>query len=110
MRTTYSPLPAFDRGDPSPGRTLLLRALWLLWQALRLPALALLIILEPLVAFVLSAAALVGIVIACFIKLSGDLPHFPFWGMVGSSVGCMLLLMVYHGVMQFLSRWDPLAH
>ena len=115
MHATYFPPATYDRGDPpferrrTLGRRLLRGALWLVWHAVRLPLLALLIILEPLVAVALSAAAVVGVVTACFIKLSGDLPHFPFWGMVGSSVGCMLLLMAYHAIRLFLSRWNPLA-
>lgn len=50
--------------------------LWLLWQCLRVPAVLLLVILEPVVSFVLSALALLGVLTALFWKLAGP-PHFP---------------------------------
>lgn len=104
MRTVPHPQATIDRGDPPLGRTLAFGALALLWLTIRLPVRAFLRILEPFVSGFLSLAAVVGIVTACFIRLSGDLPHFPFWGMMGFSVGCMLLLMAYHAVLHLLSQ------
>jgi len=98
------PLATLDHGDPPFGRSLVLGTLRVLWNAVRLPMLALLIILEPLVTLILSAMAFVGVVAACVLRLSGDLPHFPFWGMMGFSVVCMLLLMAYHALLRLLSR------
>lgn len=77
--------------------------LWLIWQAIRLPLLALLKILEPIVSTVLAAAALLGVLTALFWKLASDRPHFPFFGVIALSVGCFLLLTLYHAAIRLLS-------
>lgn len=77
--------------------------LWLIWQAIRLPVLALLTILEPIVSTVLAAAALLGVLTALFWKLASSRPDFPFFGTLALSVGCFLLLALYHGVIRLLS-------
>ena len=77
--------------------------LWLIWQALRIPVLALLTILEPIVSTLLVAAALLGTLTAIFWKLASNRPDFPFLGVLALSVGCILLLTLYHGVIQLLS-------
>jgi hypothetical protein len=84
--------------------------LWLAWQAVRVPVLALLTILEPIVSTVLVAAALLGTLTALFWKLASNRPDFPFLGVLGLSLGCFLLLSLYHGLIHFLSgvtdrRW-----
>jgi hypothetical protein len=45
--------------------------LWLLWQCIRVPALLLLVVLEPVVSFVLSSLALLGVLTAFFWKFVG---------------------------------------
>lgn len=77
--------------------------LWLIWQAVRVPVLALLMILEPIVSTVLVAAALLGTLTALFWKLASDRPDFPFFGVLSVSVGCYLLLTLYHGAIRLLS-------
>ena len=77
--------------------------LWLIWQAIRVPALALLMILEPIISTVLVAAALLGTLTAIFWKLASNRPDFPFLGALALSVGCFLLLTLYHGAMRLLS-------
>jgi hypothetical protein len=72
-------------------------------STIRLPVLALLVTLSPLVQFLLSAFALLGVLTALFFRLLGT-PNFPFWGMIGFSIGCRLLLMAYHGLVHLLSR------
>ena len=76
----------------------------MLWQIVRLPVLAVLLVLEPFVSLILTAVGFLGIVVAVILKFSGDLPHFPFWEMVGFSVGALLLLMTYHVLIGILSR------
>lgn len=89
----------------SPRRSVLPRSIcWLLWQTVRLPLLALLLLLEPFVNLVLTGLGMLGVLVAIILKCSGDLPHFPFWGMMACSISCMLLLMVYHALIGFLSR------
>ena len=79
----------------------LLRVCWLL---VRMPALAVLLALEPVVSFVLSAVGILGIAAALILRLSGALPQFPFWGMLGFSVGVLLLLSAYHALLGILAR------
>lgn len=76
----------------------------MLWLIVRLPVLAVLLVLEPLVSLVLAAFGFIGIVVAVILKFSGDLPHFPFWEMMAFSVGALLLLMAYHALIGILSR------
>lgn len=82
---------------------LLAGLLWAAWQAIRVPVLALLLILEPIVSTVLAAAALLGVLTAIFWKLASNRPEFPFFGTLALSVGCFLLLALYHGLIQLLS-------
>lgn len=77
---------------------------WIVWQAVRLPLLALLLLFEPFVSLVLTAVGFLGVVVAIILKCSGDLPHFPFWGMMAFSVGSVLLLMAYEVLIRLLSR------
>jgi uncharacterized membrane protein len=69
----------------------------------RLPSLAFLIILEPVVRFVLSGAALVAVLAAFLFEFSGAVSSFPFWQTIAISIGCVLLLA------SFLSGIEKLA-
>ena len=69
----------------------LLRVCWLL---VRMPALNL----------VLTATGVLGNAAALILRLSGALPHFPFWGMLGFSIGAFLLLTAYHILSDILTR------
>ena len=64
----------------------------ILWNLLRLPALAALLALEPFISAALTVVDILGIAAALILNLSGDLPGFPFWGMVAASLGMLLLL------------------
>jgi len=75
--------------------------LWLLWQCVRVPALLLLVTLEPVVSFVLSALALLGVLTALFWKLTGP-RHFPFFLVLGISLGFQLALILYHALLRLL--------
>lgn len=97
-------LPYEDRREPARERTLAWGILWILWQIVRLPVLAVLLVLEPFVSLILTGFGFLGIVVALILKFSGDLPHFPFWLMMAFSVGAMLLLMAYHAMIAIFSR------
>lgn len=75
---------------------------WGLWQVVRWPVLTLLITLEPLARVVLGGIALLGTLMAFFF---GEIHarHFHFWGMLGFSLGCMGLLLVYYWAIRVLS-------
>jgi hypothetical protein len=77
--------------------------LWLIWQAIRVPVLAFLLILEPIVSTLLAAAALLGTLTAIFWKLASNRADFPFFGVLALSLGCFLLLAVYHAAIRLLS-------
>lgn len=101
---TSHTLPYDNRHELPRGRTLAWGILWFLWQVVRLPILAVLLVLEPFVSLVLTAFGFLGIVVALILKLSGDLPHFPFWLMMAFSVGAILVLMMYHALIGIFSR------
>lgn len=84
---------------PSSGATLALRAVW---AGVRLPVLTLLVILEPLVRFALSALALLLVLTALFLEVAST-RAIPFWGMLGTAVGCVALLALYQGLIRGLS-------
>lgn len=76
--------------------------LWLLWQCIRMPMFLLLVVLEPVVSFVFGAFALLGVLTAFFWKFFGP-PHFPFFLMLGISLGFELILLVYYKLLRLLS-------
>jgi hypothetical protein len=94
-------------GEPAEGRHLAARvALGLLlvtWTAIRLPLLAFLMILEPVVRVVLSGLALLVTLCALFLVAVTPSGTFPFWGMLAAGLGCFGLLTLYYGLMRLLS-------
>lgn len=73
------------------------------WNVVRLPIVATLAVLEPVVRTILAGIALLGILTALFSEFIVRAPNFPFWPMIGVSVGSALLLMVYYAVMRVFS-------
>ena len=82
---------------------LLAALLWVVWQALRLPILTLLVLFEPIVNFVLSAVGLLVALTAFFWKFADSKPGFPFWTIIAASLACVLVLVLYHALLRFLS-------
>ena len=76
----------------------------ILWNLFRLPVLAVLLALEPLISTALTVVGVLGIAAALILKLSGDLPGMPFWGMIAVSVGMLLLLTTYHALLTILAQ------
>jgi hypothetical protein len=74
-----------------------------LWRVACLPALMLLVILEPLVTFVFAALALLGLLTTLFFYLVGP-PEFPVWTMLALSLGFAILLVPYHALIRMLSN------
>ena len=71
------------------------------WTLIRLPALALLLILEPVARVLLAGFALLMALSAFFWLAVLGLAAFPFWRMLLLAVGAWLLLAFYHA----LTRW-----
>jgi hypothetical protein len=101
---TSHTLPYNDRHELPHRRSLGQSILWILWQTVRLPVLAVLLVLEPFVTLMLTAFGFLGIVTALILEFSGDVPHFPFWTMTAFSVGAIMLLMAYHALLTVFSR------
>jgi hypothetical protein len=79
-------------------------ALRILWGGIRLPVVALLELLEPIVRTILAAAALLVLLTALFFKAAAPPGiSFPFWGMLASAFGCLLLTALYSAALRFLS-------
>jgi hypothetical protein len=78
----------------------LLRAVWALF---RLPLLAILVILEPLVRVLLGAFALLLVLAALFFELATPRASIPVWGMLTTAVGCVTLLALYYAILRLLS-------
>jgi hypothetical protein len=77
-------------------------ALWVLWQSIRLPLFLFLLVLEPVATLVLGGLALLGVLTALFWKFFGP-PDFPFFLMLGISLGFELALIVYHRLLRLLA-------
>jgi len=97
-------MPFDNHSVRSVRRTFPVRTLRTLWTLVRPPVLAVLLAFEPLVSLLLTATGVLGIAAALILRMSGDLPRLPFWGMLGFSVGTLLLLTAYHCVIHILAR------
>jgi hypothetical protein len=73
-----------------------------LWLVVRLPALMLLVILEPVVALVCGGLSLLGLFTTVFFNLIAA-PHFPTWTMLTISISFGLALVLYEGAIVVLS-------
>ena len=74
-----------------------------LWALIRLPAVTVLLALEPLVSLVLVGIFVLGTGAAVILRLSGDLPDLPFWGIMAFSFGSLMVLSVYFVLIGLLS-------
>jgi hypothetical protein len=88
---------------PHSGQDIAAPALRALWACVRLPVLALLVIVEPVVRLILSALALLLVLTALFLEVVSS-RAIPFWGMLGAAIGCVALLVLYEQSIRGLSR------
>ena len=79
-----------------------LGAVSLAWAALRLPLLALLVILEPVVKVLLAGSALLIALTAVFFSLLRPLSSFPLGGMLAVAASLVLLLALYYSLLRLL--------
>ncbi len=79
-------------------------AVGMLWQTVRLPLLALLTLLEPVVRWMLTLAMMLGIFAAVAFELSAAGPQFPFLGVLALSFACAVMLLAYYALLALLSR------
>ena len=92
-----------QRIDPDRIREILVGVVRIAWQVFRLPVLALFVILEPVIGFLLSVSALLLTLCAIFFKFVVHRADFPFVMMLGFSIGCIFTLALYHGAIRVLS-------
>ena len=102
MKTASRRIQEADEGSflTDLARGILLLVVWVV----RAPLLLIFAFLEPFVRLVLMGTALLGVLTAFVYRASGVAPHFPFWQMIGLSLGCVFLLAGYHSVLRLLSR------
>ena len=72
-------------------------------KAIRLTVFAILAVFEPIIRVALSLLALVGICLSVFNRYVVYAPHFPFWLVIGISMGCAVALAMYYKLMRFLT-------
>lgn len=73
------------------------------WTLIRLPVLALLVILEPVARVVLAGFALLMTLTALFWGALLGLSAFPFWGMLALAISAWLLLGFYYVLVRLFS-------
>ncbi len=80
-------------------RPLLNRLARTLSTAVRLPIVALLLLLEPVVNVVCGAAAILGVLVAVVFELSAAGPRFPFIEVTALSLAFGVILVLYHSAL-----------
>jgi hypothetical protein len=85
-----------------PGRHWTQEYARVLWHLIRLPVLALLVILRPIVTLLCGGMALLGVLTTIFFVVV-HAPHFPAWTMLFLSLGLLFGLIVYEGAIRVLS-------
>lgn len=76
----------------------------LAWQVVRLPILALLTLLEPVVRATFSLAMVLGILATIVFELSAAGPQFEFLRMLALSLSLGVALVLYYGLLALVSR------
>ena len=89
--------------QPSAMRRIGAQSLRVLWHVTRMPILATLLVLEPPVRVVLSVISVLGIAMTLFFEYVLHVPRFPFWLMLGISIGCATLLIPYYLLIRLFS-------
>lgn len=101
---TFGTMPTENHNSRSNRPSLAERVLRALWFVVRTSLLAILLAFEPIASLLLTAVSMLGIATALFLRFSGVLPQFPFWGMLGSSAGALLSLYACRVVISGLTR------
>ena len=87
---------------PSWMRQTLAMTLRTLWALVRLPVLAVLIVLEPIVCGLLWQLSALGLLGALFYEFLVKDPRFPFWPTIGLSIGLAFLVGIYQVLIRLL--------
>jgi hypothetical protein len=76
----------------------------LFWNAIRVPILGALVLIEPIVRIVCSCALILGIIASVVFELSAVGPRFPFLLMLAASLGFGAVLVLYEGLIALFSK------
>jgi hypothetical protein len=74
------------------------------WNAIRVPVLGVLMLIEPVVRIICSFALILGIIASVAFEISAVGPRFPFLVMLGASLGFGAFLILYEGLIALLSK------
>jgi len=85
-------------------RSIIRGGLGLTGEALRLPLLAVLSLLAPAVEVICGGLFLLGVFVSILFKVSAAGATFPFWLMIGISLGFAGFAILYHALIGLLSR------
>jgi hypothetical protein len=75
----------------------------IVWSCVRAPIVAILVLLEPLVGFVLYVLAILGLFTTFLFRFMDVGKHFPFWTMLCISLSFALAHLGYHLVIRLLA-------
>jgi hypothetical protein len=75
----------------------------IVWSCIRVPIVAILVLLEPIVGFVLYALSILGLLSTFLFRFVGVAPHFPFWTMLFISLSFALAHLAYHLVIRVIA-------
>jgi hypothetical protein len=93
-----------DEHEPSIAADIIVGTLGLLWQAVRVPAHALLRLIERPVRLILGVVGFLSVFTAFLFRFASSEPYPHFWGMLGFGIACGLGLLLYEGLMRLLAR------
>lgn len=79
-------------------------AVRLCWNAIRVPVLGVLLLLEPAVRIVCSCALVLGVLVSVVFELSAVGPRFPFLPMLGASLAFGAVLVLYEGLIALFTK------
>ena len=74
----------------------------ILWALVRLPLLAILVVMEPIVCGLLWLFSALGLVGALFYEFLIKDPRFPFWLTIGLSIALAALVGIYQALIRLL--------
>lgn len=80
-------------------RPFLATAVRALWNAVRLPIAAVLLMLEPVVGFICGAGLVLGLITCVIFELSAVAPRFPLLKCLGVSLSFGVILFLYYGLL-----------
>jgi|SRR5665213_2019329 len=71
----------------------------ILWNCIRLPIAAVLLLLEPVVGFICGAGLVLGVLASILFEISAVGPRFPFLKVIGISLSFGVILFLYYGLL-----------